>query len=243
MDDGKQIFKNSRPNQAYERWMSYETDKERYKKVTGAIQTYPHTEEVVEVTRLLGGVLPDISKTERALSFNFNTKRYLSGSLNLDTNGLVRFFSPYDRSSPATGEYVGAEFETTAVVFDIYDKRSTSESIEPSGYLMMFRLGFAGEEVTASKIGIGENAQYGAIIEKGSIRPIRIQTDVKEEETQSELRRRDSMTGEETVDARAVSTRVSPAKCYELSKNDDAYIEVLDEVDRFIEQCGPEKSE
>lgn len=91
--------------------------------------------------------------------------------------------------------------------------------------MVLFRLGFAGEKFDGDTIGIGENARYGALVEDGCLRPLRLDT------TKIKIKRH---------------TEYSPSclvSVVMLDDNDPGYSEVLDEVDRFLDQCGPKESE
>ena len=90
-----------------------------------------------------------------------------------------------------------------------------------SGYMVLFRLGIAGEKLDEDTIGIGENARYGALVENGCLTPLRL----------------DAVKG---YTASSLNRLVSVVM---LDDNDPGYSEVLDEVDRFLDKCGSKESE
>lgn len=77
------------------------------------------------------------------------------------------------------------------------------------------------------------------MIQNNQVQPIRIDTDAQTEVSGSELRKHDLMTSEESVDARVISSFSSRMKITKLAKDDITYGEVIDEIDKFIERCGP----
>ena len=87
--------------------------------------------------------------------------------------------------------------------------------------MVLFRLGIAGEKLDEDTIGIGENARYGALVENGCLTPLRL----------------DAVKG---YTASSLNRLVSVVM---LDDNDPGYSEVLDEVDRFLDQCGSKESE
>ena len=153
---------------------------------------------------------------------SYQSGRFISTGAYKGVN-VLRQFKPYDRQT--SDAYPGVEFETTAVAFDVYDKQDSlldkNMKSHQSGYMVLFRLGLAGEKFDGDTIGIGENARYGALVENGRLTPLRLDT---------------------------IKGRIAPSlnwlvSVVMLDDNDPGYSEVLDEVDRFLDQCGSKESE
>jgi len=218
MDVKGQMFKDSCPSAAYDRHLRHEAESQRALDLQEALETFEVQKTEVIPARTIG-LLHSVDD-----KLSYQSGRFISTGAYKGVN-VIRQFKPYDRQT--SDAYPGVEFETTAVAFDIYDKQDSlldkNRESHRSGYMVLFRLGFAGEKFDGDTIGIGENARYGALVEDGCLRPLRLDT--------TKIKRH---------------TEYSPSclvSVVMLDDNDPGYSEVLDEVDRFLDQCGPKESE
>ncbi len=216
MDVKGQMFRDSYPSATYDRHLRHEAESQRALDLQEALETFEVQKTEIIPARITG-LLHSVDD-----KLAYQSGRFISTGIYKGVN-VIRQFKPYDRQT--SDAYPGVEFETTAVAFDIYDKRDSlldkdRESYR-SGYMVLFRLGLAGEKFDGDTIGIGENARYGALVENGRLTPLRLDT---------------------------IKGRIAPSlnwlvSVVMLDDNDPGYSEVLDEVDRFLDQCGSKESE
>lgn len=216
MDVKGQMFRDSYPSATYDRHLRHEAESQRALDLQEAHETFEVQKTEIIPARITG-LLHSVDD-----KLAYQSGRFISTGIYKGVN-VIRQFKPYDRQT--SDAYPGVEFETTAVAFDIYDKRDSlldkdRESYR-SGYMVLFRLGLAGEKFDGDTIGIGENARYGALVENGRLTPLRLDT---------------------------IKGRIAPSlnwlvSVVMLDDNDPGYSEVLDEVDRFLDQCGSKESE
>lgn len=236
MDDSKRIFKESNPDGVASRELSRELEEKRFSSAIEALEKYEYRQENLKSSSRMGSRLGHLSNAMREANLGEHLKTcvWQQDRKLWSEEYSIRYFRPFDRH--AVEEYPGLEFETTPVAFDMYDSSQDGKVV---GYVMLFRLGTVDEYVDTSTIGIGDNARYGAVIQNNQVQPIRIDTDAQTEVPGSELRKHDLMTSEESVDARVISSFSSRMKITKLAKDDITYGEVIDEIDKFIERCGP----
>ena len=216
MDVKGQMFRDSYPSATYDRHLRHEAESQRALDLQEALETFEVQKTEIIPARITG-LLHSVDD-----KLAYQSGRFISTGIYKGVK-VIRQFKPYDRQT--SDAYPGVEFETTAVAFDIYDKRDSlldkdRESYR-SGYMVLFRLGLAGEKFDGDTIGIGENARYGALVENGRLTPLRLDT---------------------------IKGRIAPSlnwlvSVVMLDDNDPGYSEVLDEVDRFLDQCGSKESE
>ena len=216
MDVKGQMFRDSYPSATYDRHLRHEAESQRALDLQEALETFEVQKTEIIPARITG-LLHSVDD-----KLAYQSGRFISTGIYKGVN-VIRQFKPYDRQT--SDAYPGVEFETTAVAFDIYDKRDSlldkdRESYR-SGYMVLFRLGLAGEKFDGDTIGIGENARYGALVENGRLTPLRLDT---------------------------IKGRIAPSlnwlvSVVMLDDNDPGYSEVLDEVDRFLDQCCSKESE
>lgn len=216
MDVKGQMFRDSYPSATYDRHLRHEAESQRALDLQEALETFEVQKTEVIPARTIG-LLHSVDD-----KLSYQSGRFISTGAYKGVN-VLRQFKPYDRQT--SDAYPGVEFETTAIAFDVYDKQDSllDKNMKPhqSGYMVLFRLGLAGKKFDGDTIGIGENARYGALVENDRLTPLRLDT---------------------------IKGRIAPSlnwlvSVVVLDDNDPGYSEVLDEVDRFLDQCGSKESE
>lgn len=169
--------------------------------------------------------------------FNISISRAFSNT--------IRYFEPYDVEP--SEEYPDVNFVTQVITFDLYDQQrdaydeQNSPETDSHMKLLLFRLGCAGEEPREDTIGIGTNARYGAIVENDQLKPIHIDADVIREDAVARIARGSAaVKSPEATDTFVTLLRRVAMDVVELNADDPMHVEVINEIDRFIEQCGPE---
>ena len=169
MDVKGQMFRDSYPSATYDRHLRHEAESQRALDLQEALETFEVQKTEVIPARTIG-LLHSVDD-----KLSYQSGRFISTGAYKGVN-VIRQFKPYDRQT--SDAYPGVEFETTAVAFDIYDKQDSlldkNMKSHQSGYMVLFRLGIAGEKLDEDTIGIGENARYGALVENGCLTPLRL---------------------------------------------------------------------
>jgi len=221
MDNASKMFRDSHPDTVYDQYLYLQEVKEeraeRGEKLQQALSTYPSRGENVDK----GSMRSDRSMLNEVLKSRFNI------SISRAFSNTIRYFKPYDVQP--SEEYA-------------YGEQNSPET-DSHMKLLLFRLGCAGEEPSEDTIGIGTNARYGVIVENDQLKPIRIDTDVTRKDAIAGIVR-ESATAEssETTDTAVMLLYKVAMDVVELSADDPmrARALVINEIDRFIEQCGPE---
>ena len=171
MDVKGQMFRDSYPSATYDRHLRHEAESQRALDLQEALETFEVQKTEVIPARTIG-LLHSVDD-----KLSYQSGRFISTGAYKGVN-VLRQFKPYDRQT--SDAYPGVEFETTAVAFDVYDKQDSlldkNMKSHQSGYMVLFRLGLAGEKFDGDTIGIGENARYGALVENGRLTPLRLNT-------------------------------------------------------------------
>ena len=169
MDVKGQMFRDSYPSATYDRHLRHEAESQRALDLQEALETFEVQKTEVIPARTIGLLYSVDDK------LSYQSGRFISTGADKGVN-VLRQFKPYDRQT--SDAYPGVEFETTAVAFDVYDKQDSlldkNMKSHQSGYMVLFRLGIAGEKLDEDTIGIGENARYGALVENGCLTPLRL---------------------------------------------------------------------
>jgi hypothetical protein len=169
MDVKGQMFRDSYPSATYDRHLRHEAESQRALDLQEALETFEVQKTEVIPARTIGLLYSVDDK------LSYQSGRFISTGAYKGVN-VLRQFKPYDRQT--SDAYPGVEFETTAVAFDVYDKQDSlldkNMKSYQSGYMVLFRLGIAGEKLDEDTIGIGENARYGALVENGCLTPLRL---------------------------------------------------------------------
>ena len=169
MDVKGQMFRDSYPSATYDRHLRHEAESQRALDLQEALETFEVQKTEVIPARTIG-LLHSVDD-----KLSYQSGRFISTGAYKGVN-VLRQFKPYDRQT--SDAYPGVEFETTAVAFDVYDKQDSlldkNMKSHQSGYMVLFRLGIAGEKLDEDTIGIGENARYGALVENGCLTPLRL---------------------------------------------------------------------
>ena len=239
MDSKSKMFRESHPDTVYDQYLYlHETKEERAErgeKLQQALSTYPSRGENVDK----GSMRSDRSMLNEVLKSRFNI------SISRAFSNTIRYFEPYDVEP--SEEYPDVNFVTQVITFDLYDQQryaygeQNSPETDSHMKLLLFRLGCAGEEPSEDTIGIGTNARYGAIVENDQLKPIRIDADVIREDTVARIARGSvAVKSPEATDTFVTLLRRVAMDVVELNADDPMHVEVINEIDRFIEQCGPE---
>ena len=186
-----------------------------------------------------GSMRSDRSMLNEVLKSRFNI------SISRAFSNTIRYFEPYDVQP--SEEYPDVNFVTQVITFDLYDQQryvygeQNSPETDSHMKLLLFRLGCAGEEPSEDTIGIGTNARYGVIVENDQLKPIRIDTDVTRKDAIAGIVRESAAAeSSETTDTAVMLLYKVAMDVVELSADDPMRAGVINEIDRFIEQCGPE---
>lgn len=239
MDSNSKMFRESHPDTAHSRY-SREVNEgctERGKKLQRALSVYPFREEIVDK----GSVRSDRNMLNEALRNKFDV------AISRAFSNTIRYFEPYDVQP--SEEHSDEDFVTQVVTFDLYDRQrdvydeQNSPEADSCMKLLLFRLGCAAEQPREDTIGIGTNARYGAIVENDQLKPIRIDADVIREGIVARIARGSvAVEPSETTDTFMTLLHRVAMDVVELNTDDPMHAEVINEIDRFIEQCGPETS-
>ena len=237
MDSKSKMFRESHPDTVHSRY-SHEVNEEhieRGEKLQQALSAYPFREEIVDK----GSVRSDRNILNEALKNKFDV------AISQAFSNTIRYFEPYDVE--LSEEYPDEYFVTQVITFDLYDQQrdaydeQNSPETDSHMKLLLFRLGCAGEETREDTIGIGTNARYGAIVENDQLKPIRIDADVIREDTVARIARGSvAVKSPEATDTFVTLLRRVAMDVVELNADDPMHAEVINEIDRFIEQCGSE---
>ena len=239
MDNASKMFRDSHPDTVYDQYLYlHETKEERAErgeKLQQALSTYPSRGENVDK----GSMRSDRSMLNEVLKSRFTI------SISRAFSNTIRYFEPYDVEP--SEEYPDVNFVTQVITFDLYDQQryaygeQNSPETDSHMKLLLFRLGCAGEEPSEDTIGIGTNARYGAIVENDQLKPIRIDADVIREDTVARIARGSvAVKSPEATDTFVTLLRRVAMDVVELNADDPMHAEVINEIDRFIEQCGSE---
>lgn len=239
MDNASKMFRDSHPDTVYDQYLYlHETKKERAergKKLQQALSTYPSRGENVDK----GSVRSDRNILNEALKNKFDV------AISQAFSNTIRYFEPYDVE--LSEEYPDEYFVTQVITFDLYDQQrdaydeQNSPETDSHMKLLLFRLGCAGEEPSEDTIGIGTNARYGVIVENDQLKPIRIDTDVTRKDAIAGIVRESAAAESSETTGTAVMLLYKVAMdVVELNADDPMHAEVINEIDRFIEQCGSE---
>lgn len=147
----------------------------------------------------------------------------------------IELFNPYE--TVVSQEHFGTEFATSIISSNVYDAYSNKELV---GKIVLFKLDHASSKLTSKDIEIGNNCTFGALIINGEIKPFRLSMQEDEDKVLQQVERKDpTEEGGMAVDSRLVAkgSGIKNVQIHELDIDKDAeeYLEVMNELDKFID--------
>lgn len=193
--------------------------------------------EVSILTKGVGMHNSDIQQIDKAIrkEHSLATGRSIGDGVLVDTS-KAKIYEPFEKAT--SEDYPGIEFTTSVVAFDLYDHDLRTESSEADNQLILFRLSSTEQPATASDLELGVNCVFGAIIQRGQIKPFMLKR-APSEQVVSRLERNDpTEESGKSTDAQVVQVNPNQKEINIVMLSGDEYEgleqSVLDEINKFI---------
>lgn len=149
----------------------------------------------------------------------------------------VKLFKPHEKTT--SDQFPGVEFTTSVVGLDLFKAGfKFTEAPQPVSQMLLFKL-YHGETLeTAKDLQLDINCKFGATVQDGEIRPLKLEM-ASNERVEQRLERPDPTEESGTaIDAQVVKGGGESLKIRFLDREEDAeeHVALMDEVKLFVQQ-------